>query len=308
MLLVALAALALPGCGMGNNAPAASDTKTGQIRAVTTMSVLADMIRNVGGDRVGVENIIPLGAGPEDYQPTPQDARKIAAADVVFFNGHGLEAWLDNLFESAARPGQPQIAVSAGLPAIGADDEFPEGNPHFWLSAALGARYVDAIRDGLAQVDPAGATTYAENAETYRARLLALDDELKRQAAGIPATARKIVTNHDAFPYFAQAYGFTIVGDLLGNPESEPSAGDLARLVQAIRREHVKVVVAEAQFNPKLAQTLADEAGVKVVAELYTDTLGEPGSPAPTYVEMLRYDMREIVAALSFAVNNEPSA
>jgi ABC-type Zn uptake system ZnuABC Zn-binding protein ZnuA len=299
-----LAALALPACAAGNSTPAANPAGTAgagekdRITAVTTMSVLADMIRNVGGDRVSVENIIPVGAGPEDYQPTPQDAQKLAAADIVFFNGHGLEAWLDDLFKSAARPGQPQIAVSAGLPAIGADGEFPEGNPHFWLSAALGARYVDAIRAGLAQVDPGGASTYAENAEAYRAQLLALDDELKQQAASIPAAARKIVTNHDAFLYFAQAYGFTIVGDLLGNPESEPSAGDLARLVLAIRQENVKAVFAEAQFNPKLAQTLADEAGVKVVAELYTDTLGEPGSPAPTYVEMLRYDMREIVAAL----------
>jgi ABC-type Zn uptake system ZnuABC Zn-binding protein ZnuA len=304
MLLVLLAALALPACGAGSGAVAPSRAgaagggEEAQVKAVTTLSVLADMIRNVGGDRVSVENIIPIGAGPEDYQPTPQDARKIAAADVVFFNGHGLEAWLDDLFESAARPGQPQIAVSAGLPAIGASDEFPEGNPHFWLSAALGARYVDAIRAGLARVDPAGATTYAENAEAYRARLLALDNELKQQAARIPAAARKIVANHNAFPYFAQAYGFTIVGDLLGNPESEPSAGDLARLMRAIRQENVKVVVAEAQFNPKLAQILADEAGVKLVADLYTDTLGEPGSLAPTYVEMLRYDMRQIVAAL----------
>jgi ABC-type Zn uptake system ZnuABC Zn-binding protein ZnuA len=293
-LLVLLAALVLPACGAG----AGPSTGDRQIKVVTTMSVLADMIRNVGGDRVSVENIIPVGAGPEDYQPTPQDARKIAAADVVFFNGHGLEAWLGDLFTSAGRPGQPQIAISEGLPAIGADDEFPEGNPHFWLSATLGARYVEKIRDGLARADPAGSTTYAENAERYTAQLLALDDELKQQAASIPAPARKIVTNHDAFPYFAQAYGFTIVGDLLGNPESEPSAGDLARLVQAIRRENIRAIFAEAQFSPRLAQTLADEAGVKVVAELYTDTLGEAGSPAPTYVDMLRYDMREIVAAL----------
>lgn len=295
-----LAALVLSACGAQQPATSGSEAQgsAGAVRAVTTMSVLADMIRNVGGDRVTAENIIPIGAGPEDYQPTPQDAQKIAAADIVFFNGHGLEEWLDDLFRSAARPGQPQIAVSDGLPAIGADDEFPTGNPHFWLSAALGAAYVEKIRDGLIQVDPAGRATYTENAETYAQQLLSLNDELKRQAASIPPEARKIVTNHDAFPYFAQEYGFTIVGDLLGNAESEPSAGELAQLVQAIRQANVKAIFAESQFSPRLAQTLADEAGVEVVSELYTDTLGEPGSQVPTYMDMLRYNMRQVVEAL----------
>jgi ABC-type Zn uptake system ZnuABC Zn-binding protein ZnuA len=299
LLAALLAAFALSACGAQQPAASTSDTQgTKTIRAVTTMSVLADMIRNVGGDRVTAENIIPIGAGPEDYQPTPQDAQKIAQADIVFFNGHGLEEWLDDLFKSAARPGQPQIAVSEGLPALGADNEFPDGNPHFWLSAAFGAAYVEKIRDGLIQVDPAGKDVYTENAEAYAQQLLSLNDELKREAARLPTGARKIVTNHDAFPYFAQEYGFTVVGNLLGNAESEPSAGELAQLVQTIRREQVKAIFSESQFSPQLAQTLADEAGVTVVSNLYTDTLGEPGSEVPTYVEMLRYDMCQVVAAL----------
>lgn len=295
----------LAACGQTTATPAASTGAAAaspvgepKVKAVTTMSVLADMIRNVGGERVEAENIIPIGAGPEDYQPTPEDARKIAEADVVFYNGHGLEEWLDDLFKSAATSNQPHIAVSEGLPALEAGTEFAEGNPHFWLSAALGARYVEKIRDGLIQVDPDGKDTYTRNANTYGAQLLALNDELKQQAASIPAERRKIVTNHDAFPYFAREYGFTIVGDLLGNPESEPSAGDLAQLVQAIKRENVGAIFTESQFSPRLTQTLADEAGVEIVTELYTDTLGDSGSGVTTYVDMLRYNMREIVAAL----------
>jgi ABC-type Zn uptake system ZnuABC Zn-binding protein ZnuA len=263
------------------------------------MSILADMVRNVGGERVVAENIIPIGASPEDYQPTPQDAQKLVGAAIVFYNGHGLEDWLADLLASAARPGQPQIAVSDGLAAVDLGSaDFKQGNPHFWMSAALGARYVETIRDGLIQVDPDGSDTYASNAERYIKQLLALNQELKQQAATIAPADRKIVTNHDAFPYFAQEYGFTIVGNILGNSESEPSAGKLAALVQAIKAQRVKAIFSESQFSPKLTNIIADEAGVAIVSNLYTDTLGDSSSGVTTYIDMLRFDMQEVVEAL----------
>ena len=295
LLLLAL----LPAVAACGAQPAAEPPVGTRIKVVATMSILADMVANVGGARVAAENIIPLGAGPEDYQPTPADAQKIAAAAIVFYNGHGLEEWLSDLFKSASKPGQPQIAVSEGLPAIGVGDpEFKDGNPHFWMSAALGAKYVERIRDGLISVDPAGKQVYTQNAALYTKQLLDLNAELKQQAAMIPAGNRKMVTNHDAFPYFAQEYGFTIVGDVLGNPASEPSSGDLAALVQKIKAEHVKAIFSESQFSPKLTQTIADEAGVKIVTNLYTDTLGDAGSGVNTYIDMLRYDMHTIVEVL----------
>lgn len=303
---ISLLCLLLGACGAGGTtragetaitaAPASS--ATAQIRAVTTMSVLADMIKQVGGERVLAENIIPTGASPEDYQPAPQDPQKISEADIVFFNGHGLEGWLDPLFQSAARPGQPRVDVSDGLQAIGVGgEEFKAGNPHFWLSAAYGARYAEKIRDGLAQVDPAGKATYDANAGAYIRQLNALNDELKRQAATVPAPNRKLVTNHDAFPYFAQEYGFAVVGDILGNPESEPAAGDMAALVQAIKAQNVKAIFSEAQFSPKLAETISQEAGVRVVANLYTDTL-DPEAGINSYADLLRYNMATVVEAL----------
>jgi ABC-type Zn uptake system ZnuABC Zn-binding protein ZnuA len=298
LLLVVLLAPLLAACGgTSTGAPAAATAQA--IRVVTTMSILADMVRNVGGERVAAENIIPIGAGPEDYQPTPQDAQKLADAAIVFYNGHGLEAWLADLLASAARPGQPQIAVSDGLPALDVGSaDFKQGNPHFWMSAALGARYVEKIRDGLIQVDPSGKDTYTKNAGSYMKQLLALNEELKRQAATIAPADRKIVTNHDAFPYFAQEYGFTIVGNMLGNPESEPSAGELAALVQAIKAQHVKAIFSESQFSPKLTNTIAGEAEVAIVSDLYTDTLGDASSGVTTYIDMLRFDMQEVVEAL----------
>jgi ABC-type Zn uptake system ZnuABC Zn-binding protein ZnuA len=273
---------------------------TGKIvKAVTTMSILADMVKNVGGDRVEAENIIPLGAGPEDYQPTPQDAQKIAGADIVFYNGHGLEDWLDDLLKSASKPGQPIIAVSDGLQAVDVGSaDFKEGNPHFWMSAIYGAKYIEKLRDGLIQIDPTGKDTYNKNADAYMKQLMDLNAELKQQAETIPQAERKMVTNHDAFPYFAQEYGFTIVGNILGNPEAELSAGDLAKLTTAIREQKVKAIFSESQFNPKVAKSLADEAGVQVVADLYTDTLGEASSGVTSYMDMLRFDMKTIVDAL----------
>jgi ABC-type Zn uptake system ZnuABC Zn-binding protein ZnuA len=301
LLLGALLVPLLVACGaqQSSGATAAPAAAAKTIKVVTTMSILADMVKNVGGERVVAENIIPIGAGPEDYQPTPQDAQKLAGADIVFYNGHGLEEWLGDLFASAARPNQPQIAVSDGLQAgdVGSDD-FKQGNPHFWMSAALGAKYVEKIRDGLIQVDGDGKDTYTKNAAGYMKQLLELNEALKQQAATIPPADRKMVTNHDAFPYFAQEYGFTIVGNILGNPEGEPSAGELAKLVQAIKAQHVKAVFSESQFNPKLTKTIADEAGVTIVSNLYTDTLGDAGSGVTTYIDMLRYNMQEVVEAL----------
>lgn len=269
------------------------------VKVVTTMSILADMVENVGGERVEAKNIIPIGAGPEDYQPTPQDAQKIAGADIVFYNGHGLEDWISDLFKSAAKPDQPQIAVSDGLQAMDVGSaNFKEGNPHFWMSAALGATYVEKIRDGLIQIDPAGKDAYTTNADAYMKQLLDLNAELKQQAETIPQAERKMVTNHDAFPYFAREYGFTIVGNILGNPEAELSAGDLAKLATAIKEQHVKAIFSESQFNPKVAKTLADEAGVQIIANLYTDTFGDASSGVTSYVDMLRFDMKTIVDAL----------
>ncbi|MDQ2997704.1 MAG: metal ABC transporter substrate-binding protein [Chloroflexota bacterium] len=300
-LLLGALLLLLAACGtqQPNAAASAPAPAAYTINVVTTMSILADMVKNVGGKRVTAENIIPVGAVAETYQPTPQNAQVIAAATIVFYNGHGLEGWIDDFLKSAAKPSQPQINLSEDLSAldVGSDD-FKQGNPHFWMSAALGAKYVEKIRDGLIQADAAGKDTYTKNAAGYTKQLLELNEALKQQAATIPPEQRKMVTNHDAFPYFAQEYGFTIVGNILGNPESEPSAGELATLVGAIKAQHVKAIFSESQFNPKLANTIADEAGVTIVSNLYTDTLGDTASGVTTYVDMLRYNMQEVVEAL----------
>ncbi len=288
-VLYGLLLLALVGCGS-----AAQDTSEpasgNSVQAVTTMNILADLISHVGGERVSVKNIIPTGAGPEDYQPTPGDAQAIANAQIIFYNGHGLEDWLLPLFANAA-PSQPKIELSAGLPSI----DGAEGNPHFWLDPTYAISYTQTIRDELSTLDPAGAATYAANAAAYIEELQQLDVELQAAAASIPAERRVLITNHDAFPYFARHYGFEVLGVILENPEAELSAGELNQLIETIKAHNVSAIFAEAQFNQRTTQLLADEAGVKTIAVLYTDSLDATVS---TYAAMMRYNMRTIVQAL----------
>ncbi len=289
-ILAALIFSSLLACGRQPDAGAG-----GKIPVVTTMSILQDMIQHVGGSQVEVRNIIPMGAGPESYQPKPQDAQAIAAAKIVFYNGTGLEDWLKRLFEAVGDAGQRRIGLSDGLPAIDKSPEFGAGNPHFWLDPEYGIKYVERIRDGLGAVDPAGAASYGANAQAYIAELQALDAKLAKQAARIPAGRRKLVTNHDAFPYFARRYGFEIIGNILPNAESQLSAAQIKQLVATIKTEHVPAIFAESQFRPEITHQLAKDAGVKTVATLYTDSLGPDAS---TYTAMLEYDMDQIVAAL----------
>ena len=290
LLGAALVGLLLAGCG--RPAPAAS----GKLQVVTTMSILEDMISRVGGDQVEVRNVLPPGAGPESYQPRPGDAAAIAAAQIVFFNGTGLEDWIEDLFATAGGADQPRISLSEGLPAIGANEEFSSGNPHFWLDPRYGMRYVERIRDELSSVDPEHAETYHANANAYLQELRALDARLLEQANTIPPEQRKLITNHDAFPYFAQRYGFEVIGTILPSADAGLSAGQVKHLVDLIKAENVRAIFAESQFRPEITRQLAEDAGVETVATLYTDTLGEQ---APTYVAMLEYNMAQIVSALS---------
>lgn len=279
----------LSACSTNQQSSSATDDPT-RLRVVTSMSILADIVRNVGGERIQVTSIIPIGAGPEEYQATPGDSQRIAAARIVFYNGHGLEDWIKPLFENAA-PDQPQIELSANLPTLA------DGNPHFWLDPTYVMTYTTIIQNQLTAIDPAGADIYRANAAVYLEQLQQLDAELAAQAQTLPAERRKLVTNHDAFPYFAHHYGFEIIGVLLRNPEAELSAGELSRLIVVVKQSNIHAIFAESQFSQRTARLLADEAGITTIAVLYTDTLGN--DTASSYIAMMRYNMRTVVDALS---------
>jgi manganese/iron transport system substrate-binding protein len=288
-------ALLLAACGPQGLTPAVTVSPTA-LQVVTTTTVLADIVQNVGGDRVTTSSIIPPGVGPEDYEPKPEDAKLLTHAGLIVSNGVGLDGFLDKLLTSGTGGATPQLVLGDGIPTIDIDGQ---PNPHLWLDPTLVKRYyVPAISAKLAALDPADAATFSANAQAYSARLDALDAELSAKVAQIPPQNRKLVTFHDAFPYLARHYGFELVGVILANVGQEPSAAELASLVETVKAAGVKAVFSEAQFSPKLAQTLAEEAGItKVVTTLYNDALGPP--PADTYLGMMRYDMDQIVQALT---------
>jgi len=300
-VFTALAMLASSGCG-----PAASSSAAGSggpptaaadaIKVVATTTVFADIVQNVGGSRVVATSIIPAGVGPEDYEPKPDDARKLSDAKLVVSNGVGLDNFLDRLLASGTGGKTPQLVLGDGIPTITVDGE---ANPHFWLDPSLVKQYyVPKIAAKLSDIDPAGKATYDANAAAYSSTLDSLDAELKAKIATIPEANRKLVTFHDAFPYFARHFGFELVGVILANVGQEPTAADLAALVDKVKSAGVKAVFSEAQFSPKLSQTLAQEAGVtKVVTTLYNDALGP--APADSYLGLMRWNVDQIVAALS---------
>jgi manganese/iron transport system substrate-binding protein len=266
----------------------------GALRVVATTTVLADIVKSIGGDQVDVSSIVPAGAGPEDYEPGPDDARRLADAGLIVSNGVGLDDFLGDLIDAAGTDAE-RVVLGDGIPTIAIDGE---RNPHFWFDPSLVERYyVPAIRDALVRLRPDAAVSIKTSANGYASRLRELDLENVAKLGKIPPEHRKLVTFHDALPYFARHYDFELVGVILDNPGQEPSAADLAALVAKVKTAGVSAVFSEAQFDPKLARTLAEEAGIRsVVTTLYTDSIGL--APADSYIGLMTWDVDEIVKAL----------
>lgn len=296
-LAVALVALfGAFGCGSG-----AGGGSEGELRVSATISVIEDLVERVGGDRVEVSSIVPAGADVHTFQPSPSDVREISESGVVFQNGLGLEEWIGDLIGSAGDENQTVVVLSEGLQPIGDDEhsveeEHAEGNPHLWLDVHNAEHYVEGIRDALVEADPEGAEEYRANAEEYLAELEELDAYIEGQVRSIPEENRKLVTFHDAFLYFAEAYGLELVDVIIQNPEAEPSGRQAAELVTRIEEELVPAVFTEPQFNQGLAETIAAEADVEVY-ELYSDSLVDDPE-ADSYVNMMRTNIDRVKEGL----------
>jgi manganese/iron transport system substrate-binding protein len=286
---------------------------------VTTTTVLADLVANVGGSDVAVSSLVPPGGDPHTFDPSPGDVARISEARLVFVNGLGLDEWTIELAEDADVPSDRVIELAEDLPGVeyiegeahdDAHEDEPAGsddashdqhtgeavNPHLWLDVSYAAAYVARIAEHLSAADPAHAPGYRDRAAAYRDRLFALDAWAREQLGALSPESRRIVSFHDALPYFARAYGLEVVGVVVEAPGQDPSAGEIADLVDAIRSSGVRAIVSEAQFSPDLAETVAAETGAQVVADLYTDSLGEP--PVDTFEGLIRYDVEALVGAL----------
>jgi zinc/manganese transport system substrate-binding protein/manganese/iron transport system substrate-binding protein len=287
-LIIALSATA---CSSGGSPSA-------KLRIVATTTIVGDIVRAVAGDKADVTVLLAPGVDPHEYQPVPSDVQALAQAKIVFANGAGLEPWLPDLIESA---GTTARSLSDGLSLRTVEEDgVTEDDPHVWFDVANAIHFAGQIRDALIAVDAANADVYRANADAYIGQLKELDAWIVAQVGTLPPQNRLLVTNHDTFGYFAARYGFTVLGTVFpaAGAAASPSAQQVSELIQSIQRAGVRAVFTENTLNPDLANTIAQEAGVKVISELYTDALGPADSPAATYIDLMRFDVQTIVEAL----------
>ena len=266
---------------------------------VTSVTIIADLARQVGGERVRVHSLLGPGQDPHTYEPTPRDALTIARAQLVLVNGYDLDYWAERLVPDTQRAGRlirvAEEVRTQVLPWPGSDDRV---DPHLWMDPTLAAQYAARIRDALSELDPAGAPTFRRNAVRLIDRLYRLDAWIAAQVARVPPERRKLVTTHDAYRYFGRRYGVAVLDTVWGiSTEEEPSAHRLAGLFRKLREHGVPAFV-ETTINPQIMEEIAAQAGVRIGGKLYADALGPPGSGADTYVGMMEHNVRTIVQAL----------
>ena len=265
---------------------------------LTTTTILADIARNVAGDQLVTQSLLPFGADPHSYQPVPQDTKKINESKVLVTNGAGYERSLEPLLAKAGDK-KELVEASTGLRLLTDPNNDQEVDPHLWLDPNNVIVYVDNIREGLTQFNPDGADLYQANARAYITRLQELDAWINGQVAQIPPKRRVLVSNHEALGYFAERYGFTVVGAIVEsfNSDASPSAQQMADIIDRVKLFEVPAIFLDAHDNPALAQQIATETGIKVVTDLHLESLTE-GAPAGTYIDMMRYNITKIVEAL----------
>jgi ABC-type Zn uptake system ZnuABC Zn-binding protein ZnuA len=289
-LFLTLTLLTLTACSI----PASTPTD-GRLAVSTSTTILGDVARQIGGSRVDVNVLLPLGADPHAFEPRPQDVAALTDADVVLVNGLGLEATLQPLLTNAKNI----VTVSDGITALPFAGEEGGLDPHVWQDPNNVIVWARNMADAFSKADPAHADEYAANAEKYIAELTALDAWIQAQVAQVPAGNRKLVTEHATFGYFAARYGFEQIGEIIPSVSTgaSPSAQELAALEDAIRSSGVKAVFVGTTVSPDMSRRVADDTGVKLVS-LFTDSLSQPGGGAESYLEFMRYNVNAIVEAL----------
>ncbi len=290
----ALAAFALT--ALFGAVPAQAQEK---VKLVATFSILADLVKNVGGDRVEIASLVPPNGDTHVYAASPADTKRLADAKVVFTNGLGFEGWIPRLVKASGTDAAVVVATK-GIKMLKMEEEGrTQTDPHAWQSVANAKLYVANIRNALVAADPAGKAAYESNATAYLAKLDALETDVRGQVARIPADRRRIITTHDAFGYFKAAYGVDFIAPQGVSTESEASARDVAKIIAQIRKQKIPAVFLENITNPKLLERIAAETRAKIGGTLYSDALTDEKGAAPTYIDMMKHNIRTLSAALT---------
>lgn len=268
------------------------------IPVVASFSILGDMVKEVGGDRVAVTTIVGPNADAHVYQPRPQDAALLTTAKAFFISGLGFEGWFTRLVEATGFKGEVVTASEGVVTHMMNEDGREITDAHAWQSLENGQLYAANIARGLCAADVEGCATYEANAAAYVARLAALDAEVKAAIAAVPEAQRKVITTHVSFGYFAQEYGVTFMAPKGVSTDSEASAADVAKLIEQVRQAGVKALFIENMSDPRLVQQIAAETGAKVGGALYSDALSRPSDGAATYLDMFKHNIALLVPAL----------
>jgi len=310
-LLLALAlVLAAAGCG---DSGGEGGSGGGEAAVVATTTIAGDLVDNVGSERVEVDTLVPAGADPHGHEPRPSDAVAIAEADLVVKSGGDLDEWLDDLIENAGGEAAELTLLDAVEPIEGghahAEDEAHEEDeahgddvdPHWWQDPRNAILATEAIRDALTEADPGGRRAYERNARAYIAELRALDDEIERCMQRVPPGRRKLVTTHDSLGYFADRYDVEVIGSVIPSlsTQAQPSAKDVDALVEQIEEEGVAAIFPEAAVSQRLERAISRESGADVGDELWTDSLGDDGSGAETYLDAMRANANALAEGMS---------
>jgi zinc/manganese transport system substrate-binding protein len=302
---VCLSALVLVGAllvvaGCGSSGSSSGSPSAGAVNVVATTTQLGDFVRAVGGDRVQVVQVLQPNSDPHEYEPRPDDVKALLDAPLVFESGDNLDAWMGKVVASSGE--QPRVIslAASNVAQLAGERSGPEASrydPHWWHDPRNVEAAVGVIRDVLSSESPSAAAVYARNARAYLGKLRRLDAGIAACMRRVPAAQRKLVTDHDAFGYFARRYGIAVIGAVIPSQttQAQPSAGDVAQLVDTIRREHVHAVFPESSLNPKLAHAIAKETGASADYTLYGDTLGPAGSDGATYLGMERHNADAMV-------------
>jgi zinc/manganese transport system substrate-binding protein len=277
-----------------------------KLPVTASFSILGDLVHNIGGDRIALTVLVQPGSDAHVYAPTPADAKAVGEARIVVSNGLGFESWMKRLMQSSA---SKAVLIEASKGITGRTTKAETGHshghdhgkidPHAWQSVPNAKIYVATIRDALITADPSGKATYEANATTYLAELDMVDAEIRAAVARLPADRRKIITSHDAFGYFAATYGLQFIAPRGMSTEAEASAKDVARLIQQIKREKITAVFVENISDQRLIQQIARESGAKVGGTLFSDALSGADGPAPTYIRMMRHNIKAISNSLA---------
>jgi zinc/manganese transport system substrate-binding protein len=277
-------------CFIASHALAAEHPKI-----VASFSVLGDMIHEIAGDRAQVTTLVGPNGDAHVFEPSPADAQRLAEADLVIVNGLGLEPWMDRLIRSTGYKGAVAVASEGVVSRTMSEEGATVTDPHAWQDLRNGQIYVRNIAAALAKVDPDNAKTYDANAMRYANQLAELDKWVRTQIDMVPQSKRKVITSHDAFGYFGAAYGVEFLAPVGISTEAEPTARQLAGLIDQIKREHINTLFIENITDPRLVETIGRESGAQMGGELFSDALSDPSGPAPNYVSMFKNNVPKLV-------------